>query len=142
MIILLFYRPNGSMKGLRTFEYFVVALVLAVVVCFCIQMSLIQSTPVGEVFRGYLPSGVIIQQQALYQACGILGATVMPHSLYLGSGTVQPRLKEYDQKIGILTHEQLEKEKAKDESGCLDKPLYIPSLAAIKHCMYVPLPIP
>lgn len=123
------------MKGLRSFEYFVVALVLAVVVCFCIQMSLIQSTPVSEVFRGYLPSGVIIEQQALYQACGILGATVMPHSLYLGSGTVQPRLKEYDQKMGLLAPEHMGKEKENDQSGSLDKCLYVPSLAAIKHCM-------
>jgi metal iron transporter len=38
---------------------------------------------------------------SLYQACGILGATVMPHSLYLGSGIVQPRLLEYDIKAGL-----------------------------------------
>lgn len=132
MILLLFYRPNGSMKGLRSFEYFVVALVLAVVVCFCIQMSLIEDTPVGDVFRGYLPSSVIIEQQALYQACGILGATVMPHSLYLGSGTVQPRLKEYDRKMGFLTPDYMQDEK---EQGGTDKVVYVPSLAAIKHCM-------
>jgi metal iron transporter len=57
----MFYRPNGSMKGLRAFEFFVVALVLGVVVCFCIQLSLIQDTSVGEVFRGYLPSSAIIE---------------------------------------------------------------------------------
>lgn len=134
MIILIFYKPNGSMQGLRAFEYFVVALVLAVVVCFCIQMSLIQSTLVGDVFRGYLPSGVIIEQQALYQACGILGATVMPHSLYLGSGTVQPRLKEYDKRMGLLPPEQLAN-KERDQGGNLDAVAYVPSLAAIKHCM-------
>ena len=63
LLILLFYRPNGSMKGLRAFEFFVIALVLGVVVCFCIQLSLIKDTSVGEVFRGYLPSSAIAQSE-------------------------------------------------------------------------------
>ena len=63
LLILLFYRPNGSMKGLRAFEYFVMALVLGVVICFCVQLSLIKNTSVGEVFRGFLPSGAIVQSQ-------------------------------------------------------------------------------
>ncbi|GJC99043.1 metal ion transporter metal ion transporter [Colletotrichum higginsianum] len=63
MIILVFYRPHGSMRGLRMFEYFVIGLVLAVVVCFCIQLSLIKDTPVGEVFRGYLPSHAVVESQ-------------------------------------------------------------------------------
>ncbi|GKT62981.1 manganese transporter pdt1 [Colletotrichum tofieldiae] len=63
MIILVFYRPHGSMRGLRIFEYFVIGLVLAVVVCFCIQLSLIKDTPVGEVFEGYLPSHAIVESQ-------------------------------------------------------------------------------
>jgi len=37
--------------------------VLGVVVCFCIQLSLIKDTSVGEVFRGYLPSKAIIQSE-------------------------------------------------------------------------------
>ncbi|KAJ4293882.1 NRAMP-like transporter smf-3 [Collariella sp. IMI 366227] len=86
MVILIFYRPNGTMQGLRAFEIFVMLLVLVVVVCFCIQLSLIRNASAGEVFRGYLPSHYLVEQTALYQACGILGATVMPHSLYLGSG--------------------------------------------------------
>lgn len=127
LIILLFYKPNGSMRGLRAFEAFVVLLVLAVVVCFCIQMSLIRNTTVGDVFRGYLPSSAIIEQQGLYQSCGILGATVMPHSLYLGSGIVQPRLREYDVKKGLMPIAS-----SGDET---EKSVYIPSLAAIQHCM-------
>jgi len=63
MIILFFYNPSSSMKGLRLFEGFVCLLVLSVVVCFCIQLSLITDTNVGEVFRGYLPSGAIVEQQ-------------------------------------------------------------------------------
>ncbi|KAJ6163209.1 hypothetical protein N7497_003188 [Penicillium chrysogenum] len=96
LFILIFYRPNGKMWGLRLFEFFVMALLLGVVVCFCIQLSLIKDQSVGEVFRGYLPSSAIVQSEGLYQSCGILGATVMPHSLFLGSGVVQSRLKEFD----------------------------------------------
>ncbi|CAK7226182.1 NRAMP-like transporter smf-3 [Sporothrix bragantina] len=104
-IVLIFCKPeNGTRSGLRAFELLVVPLVLGVVICFCIQLSMIDhsTNSVGEVFRGYLPSSALIQQQGLYQACGILGATVMPHSIYLGSGIVQARLREFDEKRGLL----------------------------------------
>lgn len=61
--LLLFWRPNGSMWGLRLFEFFVMALVLGVVICFCIQLSLIKDQPIGEVFRGYLPSSAVVQSE-------------------------------------------------------------------------------
>lgn len=64
MIILFFYRPDGSMKALRVFEAVIMCLVLGVVVCFCIQLSLIKNATVGEVFRGYLPSGQLVEGQA------------------------------------------------------------------------------
>lgn len=108
-IVLIFCKPeNGTRSGLRAFELVVVPLVLGVVICFCIQLSMIDNstTSVSEVFRGYLPSSALIEQQGLYQACGILGATVMPHSLYLGSGIVQARLREYDEKRGLLPPEE------------------------------------
>jgi metal iron transporter len=127
LLILLFYKPNGSMKGLRAFEMFVVALVLGVVICFCIQLSLIKDTSVGEVFRGYLPSSAIVQSEGLYQACGILGATVMPHSLYLGSGIVQSRLQEYDINAGNVP--------ASVQSTNAEKQPYHPSLGAINFCL-------
>lgn len=63
LFILIFYRPNGKMWGLRLFEFFVMALVLGVVVCFCIQLSLVKDQSVGEVFRGYLPSSAIVQSE-------------------------------------------------------------------------------
>lgn len=61
LLILVFYRPNGSMKGLRAFEFFVMALVLGVVICFCYQLGLIRDVSVGEVFRGYLPSSGMVE---------------------------------------------------------------------------------
>ncbi|TGO22625.1 hypothetical protein BPAE_0160g00010 [Botrytis paeoniae] len=125
LILLVFYPGNGEMKRLRYFEIFVAALVLGVVVCFCIQLSLIKDTSVGEVFKGYLPSKAIVEQKGLYQACGILGATVMPHSLYLGSGIVQPRLLAYDKDNNIV----------KEDFDLGTKEPYYPSLPAIKFCL-------
>ncbi|KUL91526.1 hypothetical protein ZTR_01820 [Talaromyces verruculosus] len=123
LILLIFYRPQGSMWGLRAFELFVMSLVLGVVVCFCIQLSLLKAQSVGEVFRGYLPSPAVIQGSGLYQSCGILGATVMPHSLFLGSGSVQPRLKEYDIDAGHI------------EPSEHDDEIYRPSIHAIRGCL-------
>ncbi|KAJ6041299.1 hypothetical protein N7460_006689 [Penicillium canescens] len=135
MVILLFYRPEGSMKGLRYFEMFIISLVLAVVFCFCIQMSLIRVTTPGEVFKGYLPSKSLIESEAIYQACGILGATVMPHSLYLGSGIVQPRLREYDERSRLLPRQLTSGYSVLDDG--IDKGYYVPSLGAIKHSLTV-----
>ena len=142
LVFLLFYRPSGSIRGLRIFELFVMALVLGVVICFCFQLSLIKDTSVGEVFRGYLPSSAIVQSKGLYQSCGILGATVMPHSLYLGSGMVQPRLLEYDQRYNNVTtppptpSNTTILNRIKEASSASDTiESYKPSLAAIKSCM-------
>ncbi|KAM0563016.1 hypothetical protein ACHAPJ_001859 [Fusarium lateritium] len=133
MVILLFYNPDKSMRGLRIFEYFILCLVIGVVVCFCIQLSLIENTSVGQVFKGYLPSSSIIEQQGLYQACGILGATVMPHSLYLGSGIVQPRLREYDTKRGLVPPQPSSNSSSGNQVS--EKAYYIPSLAAIQSSL-------
>jgi len=131
MVILVFYRPNrSSMRGLRLFELFVSLLVIGVVVCFCFQLSLIENTSVGEVFRGYLPSKAIVQGQGLYQACGILGATVMPHSLYLGSGLIQARLRDFDKTNNTSsTAEQTDSEDGEEEVK------YRPSITAIRSCL-------
>ncbi|TVY59937.1 Manganese transporter SMF1 [Fusarium oxysporum f. sp. cubense] len=133
MVILLFYNPDKSMRGLRIFEYFILCLVMGVVICFCIQLSLIQNTSVGEVFKGYLPSKSIVEQQGLYQACGILGATVMPHSLYLGSGIVQPRLREYDVKRGLVPPRPSPSSTSGNQVS--EKTYYIPSLEAIQSSL-------
>lgn len=130
LVILFFYRPSGSMRGLRAFELFVMALVFGVVVCFCLELSLIKDTKVGEVFAGYLPSSALVQSQGLYQCCGILGATVMPHSLYLGSGMVQPRLLQYDKR-----HNNVSQNVTTESSKTDMVSEYKPSLAAIKSCM-------
>ncbi|ODV92380.1 hypothetical protein CANCADRAFT_30547 [Tortispora caseinolytica NRRL Y-17796] len=96
LLVMFAYRPNGTMKAVRYFEIAVASLVFAVVICFCIELANLPPTSAGEVFLGFVPSKELLQKNGLIQACGILGATVMPHSLFLGSGIVQPRLQEYD----------------------------------------------
>ncbi|KAI1141589.1 natural resistance-associated macrophage protein [Hypoxylon sp. FL0543] len=135
MIILLFYRPNDSIRGLRLFEVFVMLLVMAVVVCFCIQLSLITGTSPGHVFLGYIPNDSITQSAGLFQACGILGATVMPHSLYLGSGIVQSRLRDFDTKRGLLPPEPPSANSSTQDGKTGEKTYYVPSLKAIKHSL-------
>ncbi|KIW94919.1 uncharacterized protein Z519_04898 [Cladophialophora bantiana CBS 173.52] len=126
LLLLLFYRPNGSMMHLRLFEYFVMSLVLGVMVCFCIQLSFIKDTTAGEVFKGYLPSSAIVEGNGVYLSCGIIGATVMPHSIFLGSGVVQPRLKQFDRQHGhIPAGEESDSEEEK----------YVPSIYAIRACL-------
>ena len=129
LIILLFYTPSGSMRRLRAFECFVMCLVLGVVICFCIQLSYIRNTKVGEVFKGYLPSSAMVKGEGVYLSCGILGATVMPHSLYLGSGMVQSRLRHFDVKEGNVIADESR------PTSDSDKILYRPSLAAIHSCL-------
>lgn len=127
LIILIFYSPNGSTRRLRAFEYFIIILVLGVVVCFCIQLSYIRDASVREVLDGFVPSSAIVKGQGIYLSCGILGATVMPHSLYLGSGLVQPRLIDFD--IAARNYS------GPDVTDRSNKNLYRPSLAAIRSCL-------
>jgi metal iron transporter len=63
LIILIFYQPTGTMRSVRLFEGFVMALVLGVVVCFCIQLSYIENTSIGEVFKGFLPSSSLVETE-------------------------------------------------------------------------------
>ena len=82
-------------RGYRLLEALVVALVATVGACFLFEIVL--SRPgIGGVLAGFVPSPSIISDPAkLYIAIGILGATVMPHNLYLHSSIVQTR--KYDE---------------------------------------------
>jgi metal iron transporter len=55
LFILLFYKPDGSLRKLRVFELFVSIFVIGIFVMYCIELSYV-SAPVGDVFKGYLPS--------------------------------------------------------------------------------------
>jgi manganese transport protein len=78
-------------KGFRFLEAFIVALLIVIATCFAIQIAL-AAPPVAAVLGGFIPSPeVVTNPQMLYIAIGILGATVMPHNLYLHSAIVQTR---------------------------------------------------
>jgi manganese transport protein len=77
--------------GFRWIEAFVVAMLGVIAACFAVQIAM-ADPDWGAVLWGFLPSReVVANPQMLYLALGILGATVMPHNLYLHSGLVQTR---------------------------------------------------
>ena len=78
-------------RGFRYVEALVVALILMIAGCFAIELWLARPNPV-DVAAGFVPSPAILSNaDMLYIAIGILGATVMPHNLYLHSSIVQTR---------------------------------------------------
>jgi manganese transport protein len=78
-------------KGFRYLEAFVIALVATIGVCFAVELIMARPA-VDAMLGGLVPRGEIVTNPAmLYIAIGILGATVMPHNLYLHSSIVQTR---------------------------------------------------
>ena len=78
-------------RGFRFLEAFVIALLIVIATCFAIQI-VAAAPPVAAMLRGFLPSPEIVTNpEMLYIAIGIIGATVMPHNLYLHSSIVQTR---------------------------------------------------
>ena len=77
--------------GFRYVEAFIVSLLGVIAISFAIQIAL-ADPQWGAVLRGFLPTTEIVKNPGmLYLAIGIIGATVMPHNLYLHSGIVQTR---------------------------------------------------
>jgi manganese transport protein len=78
-------------RGFRALEAFVIALLLVIFACFAVQIAL-AAPPLQAVLGGFIPRAeVVTNPHALYLAIGIIGATVMPHNLYLHSSIVQTR---------------------------------------------------
>jgi manganese transport protein len=77
--------------GFRYVEAFIVTLLGVIAICFGIQIAL-ANPEWGAVIRGFAPTTDIVRNpDMLYLAIGIIGATVMPHNLFLHSGVVQTR---------------------------------------------------
>src|SRR5256885_6732247 len=74
-----------SRYGIRLIEAVILSLIAIVTGCFLVELTLAKPL-VHEIVNGLLPR---INNQSLYIAIGILGATVMPHNLYLHSALVQ-----------------------------------------------------
>ena len=80
--------------GIRTIEAFILALISVIAACFCVEVF--WAKPAWrEVFTGLAPR---LNGDTLYLAIGILGATVMPHNLYLHSALVQTRTIGHDER--------------------------------------------
>ena len=87
-VLIVLYLQN---KGFRMLEALVIALVAVVGGCFLFEL-IISRPDMGEVAKGFVPSiEVLRNHEMLYIGIGILGATVMPHNLYLHSSIVQTR---------------------------------------------------
>jgi manganese transport protein len=77
--------------GFRWVEAFIIALLGVIFACFFVQIAM-ADPDWGGVIKGFAPTTDIVSNPAmLYLALGIIGATVMPHNLYLHSGVVQTR---------------------------------------------------
>ena len=82
-------------KGMRKMEAFIVSMVFIVGISFLVEMLIVEPSLV-EIAHGFEPS--LLHGEALYIAIGIIGATVMPHNLYLHSSLVQTRKFNRDEK--------------------------------------------
>ncbi|MGO2707507.1 Nramp family divalent metal transporter [Pseudomonas helleri] len=91
-------------KGFRRLEAIMLALVMTIAACFFVELVLIKPYW-PDVFEGFKPSLSAISDAApLYIAIGIIGATVMPHNLYLHTFIVQTRLtgRDYASKLDAV----------------------------------------
>lgn len=87
-VLLILYLQH---RGFRYLEALILTLIVLTAACFVFQLVL-SSPPLAAVARGFIPDSRIITDPAmLYIAMGIVGATVMPHNLYLHSSIVQTR---------------------------------------------------
>lgn len=75
-------------KGMRSMEIFIVSMVFIIGISFLVEMFIVEPQ-LGEIAKGLIPSS--LDGSSLYIAIGIIGATVMPHNLYLHSSLVQTR---------------------------------------------------
>ncbi len=82
-------------KGMRKMEVFIIGLIFIIGGSFIVEMFLAKPD-VGDLLTGFIPS--LPNSAALYIAIGIIGATVMPHNLYLHSSLVQSRKIERTRK--------------------------------------------
>jgi manganese transport protein len=90
-VFLILYFQN---RGFRVLESIVMALLAVITLCFGYEIWVAQPA-IAQVMDGLIPrTSIVLDEHQLYVAIGILGATVMPHNLYLHSSIVQTRAFE------------------------------------------------
>lgn len=144
LLVLLFYTDTGELRRVRIFEAFVSVLVVVVFVTICIALSMVDhsSATTREILRGYVPSREIFVDTGLYASCAILGGTLMPHALYVGTSLSRARLYDYDTKhVPSLPrsqgqgHSPASPSPSSSQETLSSTTTYRPSLRAIKSCL-------
>ncbi|KAK3371460.1 natural resistance-associated macrophage protein-domain-containing protein [Lasiosphaeria ovina] len=126
LLILLFYTPAGELRRIRLFEIFIALLVSALFITLCVALSMVTAPP-RDVFRGFVPSSEVFVATGLYEMCAILGGTLMPHALYVGTALSRARLYDFDAKHSLVP--------LGSPASSSSSLAYRPSLRAIKSCL-------
>ncbi|TIC04944.1 Nramp-domain-containing protein [Wallemia mellicola] len=84
LIILAMYNPSGSSRSMHIFEGIIGVMTIAVFASFAVLVIKVHPEW-SEVMRGFLPNKLAFEPGATYISIGIIGATIMPHSMFLGS---------------------------------------------------------
>lgn len=149
-VLMAYKNDTSSTRLVRMFEYAVAGMVLAVTVCFAVELAFIPHSmeQTREIFRGFVPSSQMFLGLGLTIATSVIGSTVMIHSLFLGLGLVQPRLREFDVKHGyvrlqdLADEEDLSEKSEGEQKRLLELKesaffynLYRPSYHAIKYSL-------
>ncbi|EAA34182.3 hypothetical protein GE21DRAFT_3543 [Neurospora crassa] len=137
LLVLLFYTDTGELRRVRIFEAFVSILVVVVFVTICIALSMVDhsTSTTREILRGYVPSREIFVDTGLYASCAILGGTLMPHALYVGTSLSRARLYDYDSKHDLPSPSPSFSPRQQSPSSSSETIGYRPSLRAIKSCL-------
>lgn len=90
---------TGLSKSHKTLEMMVIVLMTVIGLCFAIELAIVKPSW-KQVLLGFIPRDptLFVQRDALFSALGIIGATVMPHNLYLHSSIVKTRISEQEEK--------------------------------------------
>ncbi|KAI0345071.1 natural resistance-associated macrophage protein [Trametopsis cervina] len=99
VFILLALRDPLKGRPVRIFEIIIGVLVFTVLICMAVIIAQV-GVRWGDAFDGFIPSKTIFQSGGLYTSIGIIGATVMPHSIFLGSAlATQDRISSPTEKL-------------------------------------------
>ncbi|KAL7753244.1 Manganese transporter smf1 [Sorochytrium milnesiophthora] len=90
ILVLMLYRSEGGLRSARFFEMIIMVLVLSVTFCFVAEIAYAKPNA-RDVFLGFIPTSELFKGNAAYLSIGIIGATLMPHNLYLHSHAVKVR---------------------------------------------------
>ncbi|KJA28340.1 hypothetical protein HYPSUDRAFT_33699 [Hypholoma sublateritium FD-334 SS-4] len=108
-------------KPVKLFELIVAIMVLAVFICMIVIISKVDVNW-AQAFEGFVPSKKVFASGGVYTSVGILGATVMPHSLFIGSAlATQDRISFHSAKRAVNLSDVSQTQSAESLTGRLDE---------------------